>query len=151
LLKILLIINNINYSGVKIMLKKLKSNISYGIIVVLAATLLTSLAPPHNAYASSHICSADGDFMLYEHSNYSGRQLWLDGTNSLHNLTDFAQWDDEASSYWNNTPCWVAVFEYTNAGGNWFWIQPHSWGSFQNNWWDNRISSVWMCHLDECV
>ncbi|MBW3669091.1 MAG: peptidase inhibitor family I36 protein [Actinobacteria bacterium] len=94
---------------------------------------------------SSTYCAGRSDLWLYlyEHSNYGGRTLKFRDADLWQNLT---WWDfnDQMSSYKNNTLCTVYIAEHIDGGGSWLIVSALSSSSWVGSTWDNRASSFYI-------
>lgn len=94
---------------------------------------------------ASGYCAGRSDLWLYlyEHSNYGGRTLKFRDADIWQNLT---WWDfnDQMSSYKNNTLCTVYIAEHIDGAGSWLVVSALSSSSWVGSSWDNRASSFYI-------
>ena len=91
--------------------------------------------------ATIHGCPA-GWFCLYADANFGGRRLPFSSCNVTQNLTNFG-FNDQASSWVNNTSHSVRVFKDINGGGGILWTAPpHSQSSFVGGANNDQASSL---------
>src|SRR5262249_46639950 len=96
-------------------------------------------APAAIPQATIHGCPS-GRFCFHKDAGFGGRRLQFSSC-GLQNLTDFA-FNDQASSWVNNTGSSVDVFRDVNGGGGRLWHEPpHSQSSFVGSGANDQASS----------
>lgn len=89
--------------------------------------------------ATIHGCPS-GWFCFYHDANFGGRMLQFSSC-GIQNLTDFG-FNDQTSSWVNNTSSSVDVFKDINGGGGRLWHEsPHSQSSFVGSAANDQASS----------
>lgn len=84
-----------------------------------------------------------GYFCLYQHFTYNlndARGLILKTSEDISRLDDF-DFNDRASSYYNNTDHFVTVYEHFFQGGDAQQFAPGDHGDL-SGWWNDTVSSV---------
>jgi hypothetical protein len=96
-------------------------------------------APAAVPQATIHGCPS-GWFCFYKDAGFGGRRVQFSSC-GLQNLTDFG-FNDQASSWVNNTGSSVDVFKDVNGGGGRLWHEPaHSESSFVGSGANDKASS----------
>lgn len=110
-----------------------------------AATATETASTDTVSALSGGYCAGRSDLWLYlyEHSNYGGRVLKFRDGDVWQNLTSW-DFNDQMSSYKNNTLCTVYIAEHINGGGSWLIVGALSSSSWVGSSWDNRASSFWI-------
>lgn len=90
-------------------------------------------------------CAGRSDLWLYlyEHSNFGGRVLKFRDADVWQNLTSW-DFNDQMSSYKNNTLCTVYIAENINGGGAWLTVGALTSSSYVGATWNDRASSFWI-------
>lgn len=94
---------------------------------------------------SSGYCAGRTDLWLYlyEHSNYGGRVLKFRDADVWQNLTSW-DFNDQMSSYKNNTLCTVYFAENTGGGGAWLAVGALTSSTYVGATWNDRVSSFYI-------
>ena len=88
-------------------------------------------------------CAGDNSrwLYLYEHTNFGGRILKFNDTGYWQNLTNY-DFNDQLSSWWNNTLCNAYVAQNTNGGGSLLLLMAQLSSSGMPSGWNDVASSL---------
>lgn len=97
------------------------------------------------ATMSVSYCAGRSDLWLYlyEHSNFGGRVLKFRDADVWQDLTAWG-FNDQMSSYKNNTLCTVYFAEHTGGGGAWLTVGALSSSTYVGATWNDRVSSFYI-------